>query len=314
VLDFEFTLFDAQAHLIDAMRNEHQELSHCREVLSDLVFKPYQPHVLMDGIIPFGLQPGLHQVQTDSPLFRYCELLCATGGSLLNTPNNPIVDYRLLSVDAVISETGVCTTFETRKHKMTSNRRSGNPLFSPSESNHFDGDQLRVLSILQARFHQKRPGTPRKSANTFYCFHGTNSLHVRSICSNGLIATRGRDAGFYGCGSYATLNIEYAIRYASGLLDDPPVRKNAPFPVIVFAAMVSMVYPITPTYDYDPHTGACSLLDRPLKKGFDAHVACIKLNDGKSRAVMKNTCEYVEIVFFEQAQLFPVAVMWFDWQ
>jgi hypothetical protein len=50
-------------------------------------------------------------------------------------------------------------------------------------------------------------------------WHGPRREHLDNICTNGLVATRTMDAGYFGSGCYYTLNIEYAIKYVHGVLD-----------------------------------------------------------------------------------------------
>jgi hypothetical protein len=170
--------------------------------------------------------------------------------------------------------------------------------------------QLHVLGILRELFQHREPGTEVRAANTFYSYHGTTAERVKYICENGLVAVRGTDAGYFGSGCYSTLNIEYALGYASG--EYTGARKPGPYPVIMFACSVGMAYPVTRGVDYSPAgNGFSDYLGKPLNPGFDCHVVCVNAASGY-QAVDRDRCEYVEIVIDQESQMLPVAVLWFE--
>jgi hypothetical protein len=170
--------------------------------------------------------------------------------------------------------------------------------------------QLDVLAVLRELFQKRESGAEVRGVNTFYSFHGTRPETVAHICSNGLVAVRSTDAGFFGSGCYSTLNIEYALEYASG--DHFGERKPDPYPVIMFACSVGMAYPLTRGVDYAPEgNGSSKYFGKPLKPGFDCHVVCVNAAVGY-QAVDRENCEYVEVVIDQESQMLPVAVLWFE--
>ena len=277
-------------------------------------FQRYRPHLLAAGIVPPGTPPGLCDVPTSSPLFAYCRQLCASGGSWLPVPSR-VSGYQLASVQAVAHPEDSFVAYTSRQNKLGRLRGSGGTHFNFSTRS-FTAAQLNVLSALRDRFQEQEPGRLDLS-NTFYCFHGPHREHVESICLNGMVAVRAMDAGYFGSGCYATLNLEYAIRYASGEFDEAHGARRASspddlIPVIMLAATVGIAYPITPEADYNGVTNAHSsdFFGRPLRQGFDCHVACVSESAG-FQAVSRDQCQYVEVVIDQENGLFPLAVLWF---
>jgi hypothetical protein len=131
---------------------------------------------------------------------------------------------------------------------------------------------------------------------------------------NGMVAMSAFNDGFFGSGCYSTLNIEYALLYASGQLDDLARQRVAPadgrYPVTMFCALANKVYPIAHAEDYTGSTQYSDYLGRPLKSTFDCHVVCVsKASDWQ--AVIPTVGEYVEVVVGQEVQYIPVAVLWF---
>jgi hypothetical protein len=178
------------------------------------------------------------------------------------------------------------------------------------ETTSLNAPQLQVLALLRVLFQEREPGTEAKAVNTFYSFHGTTADIVPHICSNGLVAVRSTDAGYFGSGCYSTLNIEYALSYATG--DHVGERKPGPYPVVMFACSVGMAYPVTRGVDYSAGgNGRSDFFGKPLKPGFDCHVVCVNAASG-FQAVDRDRCEYVEVVIEQESQMLPVAVLWFE--
>jgi hypothetical protein len=128
------------------------------------------------------------------------------------------------------------------------------------------------------------------------------------------------DAGYFGSGCYSTLSIEYAVRYAAGRFDKPgsaarPVPEDRRYPIIMFACCTSTAYPITPNADYgnvpNVPVGFCDYFGRSLKPHFDCHVICVSELSG-CQAVNRKDCQYVEVVIEQEAQMLPIAVLWFE--
>jgi hypothetical protein len=232
-----------------------------------------------------------------------------------------------MAVEAVVHDTAQYTAYEFKQDQMFRQRVGGGEHFN-FDTNTMGADQLRVLSCLREQFQERRPGLNPKAANTIYCFHGPRREHLDNICTNGLVATRAMDAGYFGSGCYSTLNIEYAIKYAHGVLDQNnsrPPSADGRYPVIMFAASVQLAYPVTRAVDYPAHdanTASSSssngrvknesrFFGRPLERGFDCHVVCVNENTN-FQAVNRQDCQYVEVVISQEIQMLPLAVLWFE--
>jgi hypothetical protein len=228
-----------------------------------------------------------------------------------------VAGFRLVNVQAVLHSLNAYGGYEDRQFKMTNRRLKGGDHFN-FETRTLDANQLMVLSALRDQYHERRPGSNPRSTNTFYSFHGPRTEHVQSICENGIVATRSLDAGFFGSGCYSTLNIEYALRYARGDFDPHDKGRSGPsdgrYPIIMFAATVSMAYPLTPGIDYSTAAvggGYSDYFGKPLKAGFDCHIVCVNEASG-FQAVNRDQCEYAEVIIEQESQMLPVAVLWFE--
>jgi hypothetical protein len=288
----------------------------CLQTCRASPFVRYQPHRCSPGIVPATADEGILDVPNTSPLFTFCEAMVATGGSFIQGVANRVAWYRLCSVQAVTHTHGRYLGYEDELRRCGNNRKTGMQFFNYA-IRELEKNQLHVLDALRNHFQDRPPGTDSRSANTFYSFHGCRCEHVENICSNGIVATRATDAGYFGSGCYSTLIMEYAARYAYGEFDDPPVARpsrNGRYPVIMFACFVSMAYPVTPLdYGHEPimKPGHSDYFARPLKTGFDCHVVCVNEASG-FQAVERPECQYVEIVIEQQCRMLPVAVLWFD--
>jgi hypothetical protein len=260
-------------------------------------------------------------VPPTSPLHTYCRALCEQGGSWRDGPS-PVAGFRLSSVQAVVHNDAYYYGYTNKQERLFNLRQGGGEYFNFATRTRLSLEQLLVLSTLRDKFQERAPDANPKAVNTFYCFHGPRPEHVESICRNGMVATGSLDSGFFGCGCYSTLNIEYAAKYARGDFDSPDNRRPAAaggrYPVIMFAASVSMAYPITPDVDYghvlhppEVPEGSSDLFGRPLKRGFDCHVVCVNQSTGW-QAVNRDMCQYVEIVIEQESQMLPIAVLWFE--
>jgi hypothetical protein len=157
-----------------------------------------------------------------------------------------------------------------------------------------------------------------------YTFNSPHLDALDSIISNGLVAVSRRDAGYFGAGVYSTLNIEYALQYAKP-------NTNGRYAVVMFAAFISMAYPVTVAIDCTDEKGESvlpsKLFAKPLLNPFDGHVVCVNYVKAAPRhpsdqaidtddqedhvlAVSAANCRYVEIVLKEN-QMLPVAILWF---
>jgi hypothetical protein len=280
---------------------------------SSVAFQRYRHHVFTPEVLPSGALPGRrHVVSSTTPLYQFCKSLCRTGGSWLPSPGT-IAGYRLVGVEAIIKDTPPKAAYEIKHDQNLNQRHGGGDRFN-IDINKFSADQLRVLSCLREQFQERRPGTNPKAVNTIHCFHGPRRECLDNICANGLVAVREMDAGFFGSGCYSTLNIEYAVKYAHGVFDQPrprPPSADGRYPVIMFAASVQLAYPVTPDADYAAGANESKYFGRPLEKGFDCHVVCVNENTN-FQAVNRPDCQYVEVVISQENQMLPLAVLRFE--
>jgi hypothetical protein len=277
-------------------------------------FQPFARHRFAAGILPATVGRGRYSVPPTSPLHDYCRALCDQGGSWRDGPS-PVAGFRLSSVEAIVHNDGYYAAYVNKQERLLEQRLGGGEYFNFSTRSQVSLEQLLVLSTLRDKFQERAPDVNPKAVNTFYCFHGPKLEHLESICRTGMVATGSMDAGFFGCGCYSTLNIEYAARYARGDFDAPdrkrPPSPNGQYPVIMFAASVSMAYPITPDIDYEVPNGCSDFFGRPLRGGCDCLVFCVNHSTGW-QAVNRDMCQYVEIVIEQESQMLPIAVLWFE--
>jgi hypothetical protein len=279
-------------------------------------FQRYKAHLLYPAITGSHEPPGIYDVSSTS-LFSFCRSICDTGGSLVHGVVNPVAGFRLERVQAVVHSLGRIVGYEDDLSRSSSSRLTGLPYFNAPIWDQLDKSQLHVLDALRSHFLERPPGQDPRSVNMFHSFHGCRREHVENICRNGIVAVKATDAGYFGSGCYSTLNVEYAARYARGEFDSPPTQRPSPdgcYPVIMFACFVGMAYPVTPI-DYGNVAGivagSSDFFGRPLKPGFDCHVACVNQSSG-FQAVSRADCQYVEVVIEQKIQMLPVAVLWFQ--
>jgi hypothetical protein len=294
------------------MQMQREEAARIQAELQ-IPFQRFRHHMFVPGLLPLGSPPGCYDVTVTSPLFQFCKLLCRTGGSWIPSPN-AIAGYRLVGVQAVIHGDSSYSAYEHRQGQMLQQRVKGGKYFN-FETRSMSRTQLLVLDGLRQQFLERRLDADPLAVNSFYCFHGPKREHLDSICSTGLVATRDMDAGDFGSGCYSTLNIEYAVKYAHGVFDGDAKRRppssDGRYPVIMFAASVSVAYPVTREVDYAPDSNQSNFFGRPLKPGFDCHVACVNRSTN-FQAVDRDECQYMEVVIDQQSQMLPVAVLWFE--
>jgi hypothetical protein len=239
-------------------------------------------------------------MSSSSPLFTYCRSLCLAGGSW-RADASPMAGFRLARVQAIVRSVECYSAYTHQRARLTNLRLTGGGYFN-SMTNDMTAEQLHVLHVLRSNLHDRAPGTGNRSVNSFYCYHGPRIEHCESICKNGMVATAAKDAGYFGCGCYTTLNIEYAARHARGDFDSVDKSRPAPedslYPVIMFAVSCAMAYPVTSTVDYGHNTdhtcpaGHSNYFGRPLERGFDCHVSCVN-RTSKFQAVSRADCQYV---------------------
>jgi hypothetical protein len=189
-----------------------------------------------------------------SSLFPFCKSLCLNGGNWSPSPS-PVAGFKLVAVEAITHSADYYAAFKQKQARMSAQRQKGGSYFNFATMSSFTAKQQLVLSALRQQFHERAPGTPFQAPNTFYSFHGPRREDLESMCSTGIVATRGLDAGNFGAGCYSTLNVEYAVRYIRGDFDKPESPSRLPpsdgrYPVVMFACCVGMACPITREADY----------------------------------------------------------------
>lgn len=292
-------------------------------------FQKYRPHALTPEILSLfpGNHPGIHDMRhyhDGGVTMAFCQELCRTGGARDEKGGfGPVRGFYLDSVDLILQPHDVHTAYEQRVAKISKLRQTGLGFFNRAATE-FDAQQLHVLNMLKAHYHELPPETKLDSARTFYAYHGPKFENLESICMNGMVCSP-MDAGYFGAGCYTTLNMEYAIRYAAGDFDVKPAdasqtpapqRKLSPdgrIPIILYAASCGQAYPVTPTMDYDtPGAGHSRFFGKLLQPGFDSHVICVSHKRGfRGEAVTAEECQFVEIVTAQETQLLAIAVLWF---
>jgi hypothetical protein len=236
--------------------------------------------------------------------------LCRNGGTWQNGPS-PIDGFRLVAVQAVKSTEPQRLAFADKQAELMHRREVSGEAFA-FDYNTLNAEKLHVLSIVRDQFLETVPGVNPKAGRIFYCFHGTNPNNIEGICRDGLRLSQYGDKGY---GGYATLNLEYAIRYARGDFSWGD-RRTGRLPAIMLATVASKVYPITPDTDYGRNynvpAGESDYSRLPLRDGFDCHVACVNGDVGFPAAVNPDQCQYMDVIVEQSSQVLPVAVLWFE--
>jgi hypothetical protein len=285
-----------------------------QEMVATMAFRPFRPHVLAPGIVPDPAPPhgAMVPVAPDSPLFQLCQALCRTRGSFCPDPMS-VAGFELVRVDAVANSDGHIAAYEARQEVLKRLRTSGHEAFNP-DTQDFSVPKLDVLLSLLGVMQERKPDADPRSPRTLYVFHGPRLANLASICENGIVALGETDAGYFGLGCNVTLNIEYAANnargdYTYGALQDRVA--DGCVPVIMLAATVGLAFPVTPDEDYPESCfhGHSKWFGKPLKRGFDCHVACVSQRQ-RLEAVQRPDCEYMELVVGQESQLLPVAVLW----
>jgi hypothetical protein len=278
--------------------------------------KPYQIDLAKNGVKPpsdpnaFGT---ILPVLQTSPLFQHVKNeLWKKLGTMFPSPKS-VADFTLEQVEIIYSEV---SSLETRMRRLQQLRNQGGDLFNPA-SGAFTAEQLQSLIAFRDRFLSRSSSADPKTPNLVNVFHGTRISRLQSVV-NGLVAVRSTDAGFFGLGCYTTTSIEYAARYAVGEFNpnanDFAPRADGCYPVVWCVAAVGVCYPLTRETDYSKkrvHDGmqVSDYFGSGLNPGFDCH--CVAVNESAGfQAVPRNMMQYMEIVFDQEVQVLPIAVLW----
>ena len=209
------------------------------------------------------------------------------------------------------------SSLEIRRMRRLQQLRSQNANFFNPSSGSFTAEQLQALIAFRDNFLPRSPNADPKTPNLINVFHGTKVDRLTSVV-NGLVAVRSTDAGFFGSGCYTTTSIEYAAKYAKGDFDynngPYPASADGCYPVVWCVAAVGVCYPLTRETDYSKkrvHDGmqVSDYFGGPLHPGYDCH--CVAVNESAGfQAVPRKEMQYMEIVFDQEVQVLPIAVLW----
>ena len=280
--------------------------------------KPYQIDFVANNLTPpsdphaFG---GLiNNLSQSSPLFQHVKNdLWRKLGTCLPSPRL-VSGFTLESVEVIHSDP---SGLEVRMRRLQQLRAQNGNFFNPP-SGSFSAEQLQLLIALRDQFLARPSNAHEKAPNLINVFHGTRVDRLQSVV-NGLVAVRSTDAGFFGSGVYTTPSIEYAAKYAQGdfdFKDGPyqPRQSDGCYPVVWCVAAVGVCYPLTREADYSKNRvhdgmGVSDYFASPLNPGYDCH--CVAVNETANfQAVPRKEMQYMEIVFDQEVQVLPIAVLW----
>jgi len=156
-------------------------------------------------------------------------------------------------------------------------------------------------------------GPGSRFSNVVPAWHGAKEQVIKNIAKSGFAVSEVAEPAWYGTGRYCTLEAELACMHASTHPSPKPKNADGEWCVLLSAAIVGIAYPITPgKVDYpsgpeDPTK--FKFYGKAFKAPCDTHVVGI---DGKShRCAAPEAAKYHEIVSSQDAQLLPLAIVWF---
>lgn len=200
--------------------------------------------------------------------------------------------------------------------QVTERRRTSQTLFNPVFTPSSEKDML--LNRLRGAFLPRSLlGEDLQRTNSLFVWHGAPSEAVaKSIAENGCASLQSLDAGYYGLGIYASLESEYACMYAAEYPDPRQPNCNGEWAVILALGVVGVAYPITLCRDDFPEgplppdePEQCAFYGNAIKSPYDTHIVPVSGPDFLTTAVV--TAEYHEVVFKQDAQVLPLAIVWF---
>ena len=227
---------------------------------------------------------------------------------------SPVAGFSVHHVDIIADADGL-DALESLKNRLKSVRSTRlREVVAVEDAVNRDAEMLRVVGELKSNFLTR--GGPRE-ANVLLVFHGTRVDCVDTILSAGLLKRCTEDDGYFGYGCYTTPSLEYAARYATGELSDPPVPRTTDadgcYPVIAFAALVGLAYPVTRSNGYanpGDRFSKSKFFGKPLfNAAVDTHVVGVAAHFQYECAPVDEV-QYLEIASTERLALCPVAVFW----
>lgn len=292
----------------DALKKKLQIMEEKFNAISPFIRnKPYQVDYSVSGL-PASDSIRLHRADPSCRLYSEAQALLAKQRS---------DKFVMTAMDVVLRPN--TTGFEDRLTRLQHLRADGTGAWSPS-SQQPTPEKSATLACLRSNFIPRSAWSAGPdSPDLINVFHGTKAANLQSIIK-GIVAVRSTDRGFFGYGVYATTHVEYAAKYARGDFNATglPLNEARPedgaFPVLWCVAAVGLCYPLTREADYTmkkKHDG-CDVSDcfgEPLKSGHDCH--CVAVNSAASYQVVPvQEMEYMEMVFDQEIQVLPIAVLW----
>ncbi len=273
-----------------------QQLVHARTVSPSpfVADKPYHIDLAINGVKapsdPFAFGTILPGASSSSPLFLEAKRLFHSTAGL-----------SLEQVDVIYTPV---SAFENRMKRL-----QHVPL-----PDSFSNEKLQLIITLERMFLPRTSNNADpKTPNLINVFLGTRQ-HLLPDVVNGLHASR---SGPFGNGVSVTTSIEFASRIARcNPLDEEDFadpRADGSFPVLWCVAAVGACYPVTKDVDFsqnrknDDEEEVSDFFDAQLKKGFDCHVVPV---DEKKELVSRKEVKYMEMIFENENQVLPIAVLW----
>jgi hypothetical protein len=179
----------------------------------------------------------------------------------------------------------------------------------------FSSEKLQLLFALERMFLPRTSNNAdAKSPNLINVFHGTRQ-HLLPGQVQGLHASR---SGPFGNGVSVTTSIEFASRAARcNPLDEADFadpRADGCFPVLWCVAAVGACYPVSKDVDFsqkrkddDDDEEVSDFFNSQIQDGFDCHVVPV---DEKMKIVSRKEMKYMKMIFEQEVQVLPIAVLW----
>jgi hypothetical protein len=158
-------------------------------------------------------------------------------------------------------------------------------------------------SDLRRRLEPRTPQLP-PHCNILLAWHGTSSDRVYQVAHTGIRSLRHTDAGFFGVGSYTTLDAWYAANYST----------SSEKCVLLVAVVVGNVRVITKQFDYTGKAAmpyCCDHFGKAMMANVDTYYVPVK--DGGSpedyQACSAHEAEARELVSADYSHCWPIAAV-----
>lgn len=156
--------------------------------------------------------------------------------------------------------------------------------------------------------------TTGRMASYVLSWHGTTFDLRYTVASGGLQPLRSTDGGYFGGGSYTTLNANYAAEYSELKPPGPGVE----YAVLLVATCVGCAYVITRGRDYSDQTSPEAVSNfygstpddtKYIKSGYDTHFVPVKTPHNQACPTEQATS--FEVVSRETVQCCPIAICYY---